>query len=202
MNCIALNQFYTDKFYSMCSERLTKLGKDMDFVAYAKSRTPTYLNVFNILLFSHLHANGWIDITVFRNSQNFKENRSGAKYISETIRMKLGGSFLMEATKSSGLRTQNIMLQFDPKKALQLRRPRYPIGVYIKSMFPRHTVLKWNSTGMQSRSDGIYFIALPGKTTEVSIFKGKVQTIKSRMQEFKIKKDFKQHEYFYCFESG
>ena len=123
MNCIALNQFYTDKFYSVCSERLTKLGKDMDFVAYAKSRTPTYLNIFNILLFSHLHANGWIDITVFRNSQNFKENRSGAKYISETIRMKLGGSFLMEATKSSGLRTQNIMLQFDPKKALQLRRP-------------------------------------------------------------------------------
>ena len=94
----------------------------------------------------------------------------------------------MEATKSSGLRTQNIMLQFDPKKALQLRRPRYPIGVYIKSMFPRYTVLKWNSTGMQSRSDGIYFIALPGKTTEVSIFKGKVQTIKSRMQEFKIKR--------------
>ena len=167
MNCIASNQFYTDKFYSMCSERLTKLGKDMDFIVYAKSRTPTYLSVFNILLHSHLHANGWIDITVFRNSQNLKENRYRTKYISETIRMKLRGSFLMEATKSSSLRTQVIMLKFDSKKALQLRRLRYPIGVYIKIMFPRHTVLKWNSTGMQSRSDGIYFIALPGKSTEI-----------------------------------
>ena len=188
LNCIASNQFYTEKFYSMCSERLTQLSKDMDFVVYAKSRTPTYLNVFNILLFSHLQASWWIDITVFRNSQNFKENRFGTKYISDTIRMKLGGSFLMEMTKSSGLQTQVIMLKFDPKKALRLRRLRYPIGVYIKIMFPRHTVLKWNSTGMQSRSSGIYFIALPGKTIEVSIFKGKVQMIKSRMQDFHIKR--------------
>ena len=187
LNCIESNQFYTDKFYSMCSERLTQLGKDLDFVVSAKSRTPTYLNVFNILLHSHLHANGWIDITIFRNSQNLKENRFGTKYISQTIRMKLRSPFLMEATKSSGLRTQVIMLKFDPKKALQLRRLRYPIGAYIKSMFPRHTVLKWDSTGMQSKSSGIYFIALPGKTIEVSIFKGRVQTIKSMIQEFQIK---------------
>ena len=188
-NCnIGANQFRGSKFHSICSTPQSQMGKDTHFVFYSKSRTPTYFNVFSILLFSHVHANGWMDITVFRHSKILTENSLGTKYVSETVRVKSEGSFFREATKSSGLPNQIIMLKFDPKKAIQLRGLGYVIGAYIKITFPRHTVLKWNSTSMQCRSGGIYFISVPGKATDVHIFKSKVRINKSGLHEFHIKR--------------
>ena len=126
----------------------------------------------------------WIDITVLRNS----ENRFGTKYASETFQMELRETFLMDATKFSGLAGQVIMLKFNSKKAVMLRRLRFPIVAYIRKKFPHHIVLQWNSTAMQSRSGGIYFISVPGKTTEASIFEGKVQMIKPSFRKFHIKR--------------
>ena len=186
LNCkIAANEVRNDRFYSIFSKPLSRMGKDTNFVVYAKSRIPTYFNVFNINLFSHVLVNMWMDITVFRNFQMFKENRLGTNYALESIQMKSRG-LLMEATKFSGVAGQVIMLKFDSKKAMLLRRLKYPIGAYVKTMFPHHTVLKWNSTAMQSRSGGIYLIAVPGQTTEVSIFK--VRMIRSRLHASHIKR--------------